>query len=103
MKRSNDWGHVVSLMRKELLDLGMKFKSISINIIDEGDQVFRQNLILPSFVRKKYKPTRPFLSVDEDTDLFVWERPILPGEVPSQPVFDAWKNQQNSAAQHRRR
>ena len=94
MKRSNDWGHVVSLMRKELLDLGMKFKSISINIIDEGDQVFRQNLILPSFVRKKYKPTRPFLSVDEDTDLFVWERPILPGEVPSQPVFDAWKNQQ---------
>jgi hypothetical protein len=76
MKRSNDWGHVVSLMRKELLDLGMKFKSISINIIDEGDQVFRQNLILPSFVRNKYKPTRPFLSVDEDTDLFVWSDPF---------------------------
>jgi signal transduction histidine kinase len=94
MKRSSDWGKVVSLMRKELLELGIKFSSVSINIIDELDQMFRQNLILPSFVRKKYKPARSFISVDEETDLFVWERPMVPGKVPSPPVLEAWRNKE---------
>jgi len=94
MKTSGDWGKVVSLMRKELLELSIRFSSVSINIIDEPDQMFRQNLILPSFVRKEYKPTRPFISIDEDTDLFVWERPMVPGKVPSQPVLEAWRNKE---------
>jgi signal transduction histidine kinase len=94
MKKSTDWGKVVSLMRKELLELGVKFSSVSINIIDEAEQRFRQNLILPSFVRKKYKAKRPFLSIDEDTDLFVWERQMVPDKVPSQPVMDAWRKKE---------
>ena len=94
MKKSSDWGRVVSLMRKELLELGVKFSSVSINIIEEAEQRFRQNLILPSFVRKKYKAKVPFLSIDEDTDLFVWEREMVPGTVPSPPVLEAWKKKE---------
>jgi signal transduction histidine kinase len=94
MKKSSDWGKVVSLMRKELLDLGVKFTSVSINIIDEAEQRFRQNLILPSFVRKKYKAKVPFLSIDEDTDLFVWEREMVPDKVPTPPVVEAWKKKE---------
>jgi len=94
MNQSSDWGKVVRVMRQELLDLGVKFSSVSINIIDEAAQLFRQNLILPSFVRKKYKANRPFISLDEDTDLYVWERPMICGKVPTEPVMGAWKRKE---------
>jgi signal transduction histidine kinase len=91
MKRSEDWGKVVNVMHKQLLSLGVKFTGCAINIIDQEAQLFRQHIILPSYVRKTFKPKHQFQAIDEDTDLFVVERVMEPGKVPTDPAMNAWK------------
>jgi signal transduction histidine kinase len=91
MKRSEDWGKVVNVMHKELLGLAVKFTGCAINIIDLDAQLFRQHIILPSYVRKTFKPKHQFQSIDEDTDLFIVERVMEPGKVPTESAMNAWK------------
>ncbi|PYV88156.1 MAG: hypothetical protein DMG05_16035 [Acidobacteria bacterium] len=92
MKKSGDWGKVVSVMRKELLELGVKFTGCSINVIDEQAWLFRQHMILPSHIRKTFDPGHPFQVIDAETDLFILERPMESGKVPFPPAMKAWKN-----------
>jgi len=91
MKKSEDWGKVVNVMHKELLSLGVKFTGCAINIIDQEAQLFRQHLILPSYVRKTFKPKHRFQAIDEETDLFIVERMMEPGKVPTEPAMNAWR------------
>jgi len=92
MERAPDWGRVLNVMRKELLALGMKFTGCGINIIDEEAERFRQHIILPSLVRKRFKPSLPSQPIDEETDLYVTEHVMIPGNVPTPPAMEAWRN-----------
>ncbi|MEW5978406.1 MAG: ATP-binding protein [Acidobacteriota bacterium] len=92
MANSHDWAKVVNVMRKELLNVGVKFAGCAINIIDESEQMFRQHIVLPSFVRKTLKPKQKYQIIDDETDLFVIERPLEPGKVPSAEAMEAWRN-----------
>ena len=92
MERAEDWGQVLNVMRKELLALGVKFTGCGINIIDEDAQRFRQHIILPSVVRKRYKPSLPSQPIDEETDLYVTEHVMIPGRVPTEAAMEAWRN-----------
>ncbi|MCI0620275.1 MAG: ATP-binding protein [Acidobacteria bacterium] len=92
MERAQDWGRVLNVMRKELLALGMKFTGCGINIIDEEAQRFRQHIILPAFVRKRFKPSLPSQPIDDETDLYVTEHVMEPGKVPTAAAMEAWKN-----------
>jgi signal transduction histidine kinase len=91
MEKSGDWGKVLSVMRKELLGLGMKFTGCGINIIDEEAQRFRQHIILPAVVRQKFKPTLPSQPIDNETDLYAVEHVMEPGRVPSAVAMEAWR------------
>jgi signal transduction histidine kinase len=92
MERAQDWGRVLNVMRKELLALGMNFTGCGINIIDEEAQRFRQHIILPSFIRKRFKPSLPSQPIDEETDLYVTEHVMIPGKVPTPAAMEAWQN-----------
>jgi C4-dicarboxylate-specific signal transduction histidine kinase len=92
MERAEDWGRVLNVMRKELLALGMKFTGCGINIIDEEAHRFRQHIILPSVVRKRYKPSLSSHPIDEETDLYVTEHVMVPGRVPTEAAMEAWRN-----------
>lgn len=92
MERSEDWGKVLNVMRKELLGLGMKFTGCGINIIDEEEQRFRQHIILPAIVREKFKPSLPSRPIDSETDLYVVEHVMEPGRVPSAVAMEAFRN-----------
>jgi hypothetical protein len=81
MERAEDWGQVLNVMRKELLALGVKFTGCGINIIDEDAQRFRQHIILPSVVRKRYKPL--FLAAHRRGDRpYVTEHVMIPEGAP---------------------
>jgi signal transduction histidine kinase len=92
MERAQDWGRVLNIMRKEMIALGMKFTGCGINIIDEEAQRFRQHIILPSMVRKRFKPSLPSQPIDEETDLYVTEHVMIPGRVPTAAAMEAWRN-----------
>lgn len=92
MERAEDWGRVLNVMRKELLTLGMKFTGCGINIIDEEARRFRQHIILPSVVRKRYKPSLSSQPIDDETDLYVTEHAMVPGKVPTEAAMEAWRN-----------
>jgi signal transduction histidine kinase len=91
MEKSTDWGKVLNVMRKELLALGMKFTGCGINIIDEEARLFRQHIILPSFVRERFKPSLPSRPIDHETDFYAVEHVMEPGRVPSSAAMEAWK------------
>src|SRR5262245_39936550 len=92
MQRAQDWGLVLNVMRKELIALGMKFTGCGINIIDEEAQRFRQHIILPAVVRKRFKPSLPSQPIDEETDLYVAEHVMIPGKVPTPAAMEAWQS-----------
>jgi signal transduction histidine kinase len=92
MERAQDWALVLNVMRKELIALGMKFTGCGINIIDEESQRFRQHIILPSFVRKRFKPSLHSQPIDDETDLYVTEHVMIPGKVPTPAALEAWQN-----------
>ena len=92
MQRAQDWGLVLNVMRKELIALGMKFTGCGINIIDKEAQRFRQHIILPSLVRKRFKPSLPSQPIDEETDLYVAEHVMIPGKVPTPAAMEAWQS-----------
>ncbi len=92
MQKSEDWAKVLNVMRKQLLDLGMKFAGCGINIIDEAAQRFRQHIVLPALIREKFRPLLPSVPIDEETDLYVAEHVMEPGKVPSPAAMEAWKN-----------
>ena len=92
MEKSGDWAKVLNVMRKELLGLGMKFTGCGINIIDEEAQRFRQHIILPSFVREKFKPSLPSQAIDDEVDFYAVEHVMQPGQVPSVAAMEAWRN-----------
>ncbi len=91
MQTAGDWAKVLNVMRKQLLDLGMKFAGCGINIIDERSQQFRQHFILPAMVRKQFNPKLPSQPIDAETDLYVAEHALEPGRIPSPAAMNAWK------------
>ena len=91
MEKSVDWRRTLNVMRKELLALGVKFSGCAINIIDEEAQLFRQHIIVPAFVREKFKPTLPSQPIDDETDFYAVEHVMEPGRVPSPVAMNAFK------------
>ncbi len=93
MERSHDWGRVVRALVEELTALGVSLLGCSINIIDEPNGLFRQNMVLPRALRKGIRNDQAELvgELDADRDLWRVDRAFQPGRVPSPDAYAAWR------------